>query len=96
MDFSRFYMDREYSLDITDWKQKGLELKKEILNAVKDTQRAVIRAYPNKLKMTLKQYKDLMNRPEMISQEHDGQEFYLYRTISKGKTLNVMEVEIEQ
>lgn len=48
------------TLDITPLKETGLALKQAILNAVKDTQSAVLLTpLPNKLVMTAKQFAEL-------------------------------------
>src|SRR3990167_2286868 len=88
MNLSKFY-NKPPALDISDWKQRGAELKQAIIDAVEDTQRVVVRSYPDRIIMTTKQYN--MLRPEMSEPiEYAGQEFYLYRT-----KYNVMEVEIK-
>lgn len=83
--------EKAYSLDITGLKQRGVELSKAVQEAVRSTQMVIVRAYPNKIVMTRKQYNDLTKRPELLSNNYAGQEFYLYRT-----KYNIMEVEISE
>lgn len=83
--------EKPYSLDITDFKETGIKLKQAINKAVKDTQSAIVRAYPNKIIMTQAQYDNLRTRPEVYSMgQFDGQDYYLYRTPS-----NIMEIEVK-
>lgn len=92
--FDSLNTEKAYSLDIRDFKETGEKLKEAINNAVKDTQRVIVRAMPDKLIMTPKQYDDLSTRPEFIKQQDSildvGQEFWLYRT-----PYNIMEVVVE-
>ena len=83
----------ENILDIRDFKEKGDDLRKVILDAVEDTQRVLVRPYPDRLVITKAQYDDLAGRPEM-SHMYDpyssiNQEFFMYQTKH-----NVMEIEI--
>jgi len=96
MDFSSLYTEKSYALDITGHKAKGRtieekadDLDKYINQEVKATQSVVVRAYPDKLKMTVKQYRTLAKQESMLHQEWEGQEYYLYRT-----KYNIMEIEI--
>lgn len=89
--------EKPYDLDIRSFKVKGktkeeraTALAKEIEEAVKDTQRVIIRALPDKIIMSRTQYNLLSGQSELTTQEYDGQEFYLYRT-----KRNIMEVIIE-
>lgn len=53
-------------LDITDIKKKSKEdLKKDIIEGIKDTQRVIIQQLPNELLMRVDQYKLLQDDPEM-------------------------------
>lgn len=88
--FDHLSTEKPYSLNITDFKEKGKELATAVENAVKDTQSVIVRSYPNKLIMTLNQYNDLTGKPGLLREEYEGQEFFLYRT-----PYNIMEVEIE-
>lgn len=73
-------------LDITGFRERGSELKIAITNAVKDTQRVIIRTLPDDLIMTKKQFKMLRSTPEMM--ETNAKE-YLYIT-----SYNVMEIRV--
>lgn len=75
-------------IDMTDWKEKdALSLGNRVTETVKDSQRFVIRPYPHKLKMTLKQYNILNGRPPNMELEFNN---VLFRT-----TENVMDIEVE-
>lgn len=92
--------EKPYPLDIRSFKETGDDLRQAIVDAVKATQATIIRALPDRLRMTIKQYNDLAGTPEM-QQVYDQtgeklQGFFLYKTVDKkGKTLNVMEVEVD-
>jgi hypothetical protein len=88
--FAHLSTEKAWTLDITDWPQTGQNLTKEIHQAVKDSQRVIIRAYPDKIKMTIKQYRDLAGQKDLLHQEWDGQEYFLYRTPH-----NIMEIEVK-
>jgi 2-oxo-4-hydroxy-4-carboxy--5-ureidoimidazoline (OHCU) decarboxylase len=89
--FSALHTEKAYALDIRDYKQKtGDTLAKAIEQAVKDTQSVVVRAYPDRLVLTQKQYNLLARKPEMHTIEAEGQDYYLYRT-----KYNIMELEIK-
>lgn len=90
--FSQFY-DKPPTLDITGWKQRGVSLRKAIIETVKDTQSVIVRSYPDKIIMTQAQYKMLSGTPDVIPGSHDPsfeQEFYLYHTPH-----NLMEIIIK-
>lgn len=53
-------------LDITDCKLKGADLRKEIADRVKDTQRVLITTLPDTLLLTQEQYDILEHDPEMV------------------------------
>jgi hypothetical protein len=76
------------TIDIREWKMTGDDLKKEIVNAVRDTQRYVIQTLPNKLVMTPAQYDDLQHDPEMHGFYKEQQRVYV-------TTENAMDVIIE-
>lgn len=76
-------------LDISDWKQKGEELVKEINEAVKDTQKVIIRPLPHTIVMTGTQYDMLQNDPEMRGWHGAQQRVYITK-------LNAMDVVIKQ
>lgn len=80
------------SLDITSWKERGQELSKAIELAVKDTQRVIVRPYPDRIIMSRKQYDILSKKGELQNMDPSlkTQEFWLYRT-----RYNIMEVEIK-
>lgn len=83
----------ENILDIRDFKEKGDDLRKVILDAVEDTQRVLVRPYPDRLVLTKDQYNELA-RTDGMSKMYDpiqsiGQEFFMYQTKH-----NVMEIEI--
>jgi hypothetical protein len=88
--YSSLSTEKPYSLDIREFKEKGKELVTAIEQAVKDTQSAVVRAYPDNLIMTQAQYNNLTGRNVLWSTPVEGQEFYLYRT-----KYNIMEVEVK-
>jgi hypothetical protein len=73
-------------LDITDTKLKGEELKKEIWNRVKETQRLVIQTLPDVLRMTQDQFDELKPDMDLMYQSN----LHLYKTPD-----NVMEVEVK-
>lgn len=76
------------TLDITDFKEQGVELAKAIENAVKDTQRVVIRELPNELLMTQAQFDDLQKVTGTF--ESYIPDYYMFKT-----KLNVMEVRVK-
>lgn len=76
------------TLDITDWKQTGWELKIEIDKAVASTQSVIIQPLPNKIIMTKAQYDMLQHDPEMIGAYKSNE--HLYKT-----THNLMDVIIK-
>lgn len=79
----------EYDLDIRDFKQKeALELKKEIIQAVKDTQSVIIRALPNRIVMSKDQY-DLLQHDPMLQKMYES-DHLVYLT-----PLNAMEVVVQ-
>ena len=82
------HTEKPSTLDITSFKEKGEELKTAINNAVKDTQRVIIRALPDKILMTSTQYEDLS--PSFIASGYGDRPFQLYRT-----PLNIMEIEVK-
>jgi len=100
--YTSLYTEKAYPLDITDWHEKGQELSKAIELAVKDTQRVVVRALPDRLIMTPAQYSDLSKNPDMLqayneSGTTDGmQSYFLYRVVDKGRIICLMEVEIKE
>lgn len=61
-------------LDISHWKQKGLELHKAIEGAVGDTQAWLFTTLPNQLHMTQEQFLDLEKTSNM-QEMHDFDEF---------------------
>lgn len=75
-------------LDITPLKEKGDELKKMIIEGVKDTQRIIIQELPSELLMTKEQFNDLQSDPMMQNMFQSNE--YLYQT-----PLNVMEVVVK-
>ncbi len=59
-------------LDITDWKETdATEIIKKVTEAVNDTQRIIIQPYPDKVKMTRKQYQILKGVPPDAKFEFD-------------------------
>lgn len=81
-------------IDIRDWKHKGLELHKEIENAVWETQRLVMRPLPDRLIMTLAQFKDLNKATNNVGNMQDTnlqdtQDRFYYTKH------NIMEVQVE-
>lgn len=92
--FDHLSTEKPYPLDITDFKETGVELNKAITQAVKDTQRVLVHALPDRLQMTQTQYNILSGNPEMQPMVNEfgenTQEFYLYQT-----PMNVMEVEVK-
>lgn len=87
--YSSLSPDKPYSLDATNFKEKGIKLRDAINRAVKGTQSIVHRAYPDKLIITSDQYKILTRRPEMVGQQYEGQQYFMYRS-----PYNLMEVEV--
>jgi hypothetical protein len=94
--YSSLHTDKGYPLDIRDIKpksrvkeEKADALRKEIEQAVADTQRALTHAYPNTLVMSQAQYDLLAGNPEFMQIGDVGQGFWLYRT-----KYNVMEIEV--
>ena len=84
-------MSNYNEIDITDWDikrtTKPIDFGNQITNAVKDTQRLLIRPYPNKLKMTKRQYNFLNNRTPDTPLVFDNR---LFKT-----NYNIMDIEIE-
>lgn len=76
------------TLDITDWKEKGIDLKRAIGRAVEETQTGFLRPLPSILKMTTDQYDMLQHDPDM--QQMYQSKDHLYVT-----PWNVMEVLIK-
>lgn len=83
-------MYKDAVLDVTLYKQKGVELAKEIEQAVRATQSLIIRPLPSQLVVTLDQYKDLMVISGLIHLIGDDDTGRLYKT-----KYNVMEVYIK-
>lgn len=86
--------EKSYPLDITSWGEKGEKLRKAIEDAFKDTQRVIVRSYPDTLVMTKKQYDEL--KPKFVTWEDMGlpdmgQEFFLWKT----KDGYVMQIEVK-
>ena len=54
------------TVDIRDSKLKGNALKREILKQVQETQMFLIRPLPDKIRMTVSQFKELSDDPQMI------------------------------
>ena len=87
-------------LDIREWltrsrdrKEARLELGNRVTNAVKETQRVIIRPYPSKLRMTMKQYNLLKNLPPEAPFVYDMK---LFKTEDrKGDIINVMDIRVE-
>jgi len=77
-------------LDITASKHREITpLKQEIYNAVKDTQRVIIRELPNQLLMTREQFDLLQEEPE-FQRMYESKDFLYYTP------MNVMEVRVKQ
>lgn len=76
-------------LDITDFKEKGIELMTAIENAVGDTQRVIITPLPDELLMTQDQFDELMRLSGL--HEMEGTEDRMFIT-----KFNVMEVRVKQ
>lgn len=78
-------------IDITSWDikrtTKPLDFGNQITQAVKDTQLFIVRPYPNKLKMTKKQYNFLNGRQTHQPLVFDNR---IFRT-----KYNVMDIEID-
>lgn len=90
--FPNLSTERAYPLDATGFTEKSAaELTKAISDAVKGTQSTIIRALPDRLILTAKQYSLLTGTPEMMMFEDYDQEYFLYRT-----KYNVMEVEVKK
>jgi len=75
-------------LDITPLKEKGDDLKKMIIQGVKDTQKYVVQQLPNELLMTKAQYKMLQQDKSMMH-AHESED-HLYMTPDA-----VMEVRVK-
>ena len=77
------------NLDITDFKEKGIALKKAITQAVKDTQLILIRPYPSFITMTVEQYKDLQDDPDLKTMYQSDNHMYVTQ-------YNIMEVVVKE
>lgn len=83
------------TIDIRDSKRTGNALKQEILHMVEQTQLLLVRPYPDKIKMTKRQFLDLSSDPQMVTPrdtdgqplEEDTERIYVTR-------INAMEVEV--
>lgn len=81
-------------VDITDWKHdEPIELGNAIAEAVRETQRLVLRPLPSKLKMTLRQYNILNGREHDAELEFTNRQFFTRKPT--GGVQNVMEVEVQ-
>lgn len=79
------------TLDVTSFKETGLDLVTAIEIAFEDTQRLLIQPYPSVLKLTKPQFDDLMRLSSTpIESMYGSEKDRLYRT--KGGY--VMEVEV--
>lgn len=76
------------TLDITGFKETGVELMKAIENAVGDTQRVLITELPNQLAMTRGQFNELMELSGMPEMLDSKDRMYITKH-------NVMEVTIK-
>lgn len=79
----------ERVLDITKWSQTGNELKRGIVDAVKDTQQPILTELPGEILMTHDQFDMLVTDPQAKGM-YDSKDF-VYMT-----PLNSMEVRVKQ
>lgn len=86
LDFAHF--NHTEVLDITDLRETGPELRKKIVEAVRDTQSVIITTLPNVLLMTVAQYQDLDPYGDMVGAYNSQQR--LYKT-----EYNVMDIVVK-
>lgn len=77
------------NLDITDFKERGIELKKAITQAVKDTQLLIVKPYPSFITMTVEQYRDLQDDPDLKTMYQSDNHMYVTK-------YNIMEVVVKE
>lgn len=79
------------TLDITNEKAKGVDLHNLIINAVKDSQRLLIRPHYDELLVTQEQFDDLLKLKTGIISDNYIEDYYLYNT-----GMSVMEVRVDK
>lgn len=80
------------TLDITNERVKGKALHNLILDAVRDSQRVIIRPHYDELLMTQQQFDDLIKlKMSMLAQEDYLENYYIYNT-----GMSVMEVRVKE
>lgn len=77
------------TLDITDWKQKDDDLRREIVNAVLSTQAVLVQPLPDQLVMTKAQFDMLDTDPRMQAMYQSTERLYV-------TPHNAMEVVVKQ
>lgn len=81
-------LDLSPPLDITNWKQKGVELNTAIINEIKGMSESIVFTnLPSKLQMTQQQYDDLMALGKLPNMYHQEDRMYV-------TPYNVMEVRV--
>lgn len=77
------------TLDITDWKETGEELKRMITVAVKDTQRLILKPLPDIMLITKAQFDYFVTDPDII-------QMYETTDLLYSTPYNVMEIRVKQ
>lgn len=77
------------TLDITEFKQTGEDLKREIANAVESTQSVLIQELPSEILMTAEQFKALSDDPDMLPMQGTTGKIWLTKH-------NVMEITVKE